>query len=55
MTSQKLEQVTSFKYPEATRCKDGTYSAEIRIRIASAMAANGQTRHDLAVQHHQLY
>ena len=55
MNGQKLEEVTSFKYLGAAPCKDGTYSAEIRIRIASAMAANGQTRHDLAVQHHQLY
>ena len=38
MNGQKLEEVTSFKYLEATRCKDGTYSAEVRIRIASAMA-----------------
>ena len=38
MNGQKLEEVTSFKYLEATLCKDGTYSAEVRIRIASAMA-----------------
>ena len=37
MDSQKLEKVTSFKYLGATLCKDGTCSAEIRIRIASAM------------------
>ena len=35
----KLEEVNSFKYLEATLCKDGTCSAEIRIRIASAMTA----------------
>ena len=39
MNGQKLEEVTSFKYQGATLCKDGTCSAEIRIRIASAMAA----------------
>ena len=38
MNVQKLE-VTSFKYLGATLCKDGTCSAEIRIRVASAMAA----------------
>ena len=36
---QKLEEMTSFKYLEASLCKDGTCSAEVRIRIASAMAA----------------
>ena len=35
----KLEQVISFKYLGATLCKDGTCSAETRIKIASAMAA----------------
>ena len=39
MNSQKLEEVTSFKYLGATLCKYATFSAEIRIRIASAMAA----------------
>ena len=39
MNSQKLEKVTSSKYLVATLCKDGTCSAEIRIRIASALAA----------------
>ena len=39
MNGHKLEEVTSFNYLEATMCKDGTYSAEIHIRIASAMAA----------------
>ena len=39
MTGQKLEDVTNFKYLRATLCKDGTCSAEIRIRIAPAMAA----------------
>ena len=38
MNGQKLEEVTSFKYLGATLCKDGTCSAEVRIRIASAMA-----------------
>ena len=45
MNSQKLEEVTNFNYLEATLCKDGTRSAEIRIRIA-------QTKQTLAVQHH---
>ena len=39
MYGQKLEEMTSFKYFGATLCKDGTCSAEIRIRIASATAA----------------
>ena len=38
MNGQKVEEVTSFKYLGATLCKDGTCSAEIHIRIASAMA-----------------
>ena len=38
MNGQKLEEVTSFKYLGATLYKDGTCSAEVRIRIASAMA-----------------
>ena len=32
-------EVTSFKYPGATLCKDCTCPAEVHIRIASAMAA----------------
>ena len=39
MTGQKLEEVTSFKNPGETQCKNGICSAEIRIRIASIMAA----------------
>ena len=35
---QKLEEVTSLKYPGATLCRDGTCLAEIRIRISSATA-----------------
>ena len=34
MNGQKLEEVNSFKYLGATVCKDGTCSAEVRIRIA---------------------
>ena len=37
--SLKLEELTSFKYVGTTLCEDGTCSAEIHIRIASAMAA----------------
>ena len=37
--SQKLEEMTSFKYLGATLCKDGTCSAEVCVRITSAMAA----------------
>ena len=37
--SQKLQEVTSFKYLWATLCKEGTCSAEIGIRIASALVA----------------
>ena len=39
MNGQKLEEVTSFKYLGAILCKDGTCSVEVRIKIASAMAA----------------
>jgi len=38
MNGQKLVEVTSFNYLGATLSKDGTCSAEVRIRIASAMA-----------------
>ena len=36
---QKLEEVTGFKYLGVTLCKDCICSAEVRIGIASAMAA----------------
>ena len=36
---QKLEEVTSFKHVGATLCKDGTHSADVHIRIASAIEA----------------
>ena len=39
LNGQKSQEVTSFKYLRATLCKDGTCSAEIRIKIASAMTA----------------
>ena len=39
MNGQKLKEVTSFKYLAATLFKDGTCSAEVRISVASAMAA----------------
>ena len=39
MNGQKLKEVTSFKYLGAILCKDGTCSVEVRIKIASAMAA----------------
>ena len=39
MNGQKLEEVTIFKYLGTTLCRDGTCSVEVRIRIASAMAA----------------
>ena len=39
MKGQQLEEVTSFKYLGATLSKDGTSSTEVRVRIASAMAA----------------
>ena len=51
MNGKKLEEMTSFKYLGAKLCKDGTCSAEVRIRIASAKAA--MVKQDLAVQHHQ--
>ena len=37
--SQRLEEVSSFKYLGATLCKDGTSSADVCFRIASVMAA----------------
>ena len=39
MNGQRLEEVTSFKYLGGTLWRDGTCTAEVRIRIASAMAA----------------
>ena len=39
ISSQKLEEVTNFKYLGAYLSKDGTCSAQIHISIASAMAA----------------
>ena len=38
MNGQKLEEVISFKFLGATLCRDGTCSAEVLIRITSAMA-----------------
>ena len=38
INGQKLEEVTSFTYLGATLCKGGTCSAEVCIRIASAMS-----------------
>ena len=34
MNDRKLDEMTSLKYLGATLCKDGTCSAEVRIRIA---------------------
>ena len=39
MNSHELEEATSFMYLGATLCKDVTYSAEVRIRIALPMEA----------------
>ena len=39
INGQKLEEVTRPKYLGAIQCKDGTCSAEVRTRIASAIAA----------------
>ena len=52
MNGQKLEEVIRFQYLGVTLCKDGTCSADVRIRISSAMAA--MARQDLVEQHHQL-
>ena len=38
MNGQKLEEMISFKHLGATLCKDGTCSAKVRIRFATAMA-----------------
>ena len=37
INGQKLEEKTSFKYLGTTLCKNGTCSAEVHIRIASAI------------------
>ena len=50
MNGQKLEEITSFKHLGATVCKDGTCSAR---NLHQDCLSNGQTRQDLAVQHHQ--
>ena len=39
MNGQKLRGDDQCRVPRATLCKDGTCSAEVRFRIASAMAA----------------
>ena len=39
VNGQRFEEVTRLKYLRETLCKDGTFSAEVRVRIASAMAA----------------
>ena len=39
MNDQKLEEVTSFKHLGAFLCRNDTCSAEIRIRIASAVVS----------------
>ena len=39
MNGKKLEEVTPLKYLRATLCKNGTYLAELCIKIASATAA----------------
>ena len=39
INGQKLEEVTSFKYLGANLYKDGTCSADIRVRVASEVAA----------------
>ena len=39
MNDQKLEEVTSLRYMGAALCKDGTCSAEVCSRIASAVSA----------------
>ena len=36
---QQLEEMTSVKHVGSTLCKDGTCSAEIRIRIAETVIA----------------
>ena len=39
LNGQKLKKMASVKYRGATMCKDGTCTAEVRIRVAPAMAA----------------
>ena len=55
MNYQNLGEVISFKYLGATLCKNGTCSAEIRIRVALATArGDGKIKQDLAKRRHQL-
>ena len=42
MNGQILEKETTFKYPGAPLCKNSTCSAEVRIRIASTVAAKAR-------------
>ena len=42
INGQKLEEVTSFKYPGATLCKDATCLAEVCTRIAPVMVAKAR-------------
>ena len=51
MNGQKIK-VTSFKFFGTTLCKDGTWAAEICIRIASVSNVS-DSQHDLAKQHDQ--
>ena len=50
MNSQKLEEVTSFKYLRATLCKDGTCCPH---KDSLSNDSNGQTKQDMEVQQHQ--
>ena len=54
MNGQKFEDVTSFRYLGATLCKHGTCSADVRFQDCLSYGSNGQTKQNLAVQHHQL-
>ena len=40
-----LEEVSSFKYPEATSCKHSTCLAKVHIKLASAMTRLKRTWH----------
>ena len=53
MNSQKLEEVTSFKYLGATLFKDGTCYSRTPHQNCLSNGSNTQTKQDLEVQHHQ--
>ena len=54
MKSQKLEEVTSFSSTYKQPCAKMAPALQKSESRLPGNGSNGQTRHDLAVQHHQL-